>query len=122
MSYTLFIQRFDAEGNPSEDGITLEEWLAVANTTQSIRITGKKDLYGNGSKYDAELYNSGSQEWVRIFAWNIDQIRIPEDGGFGDSSFPVKEKMLELANKLGAKVVGEGGEIYDEEFFTKMGL
>jgi len=112
MGYDLHITKAQFDWETKEFPISLSEWEGVA--------TGDPDLrYATENYYQRRTLGGGSE---RIHPWLL--VSHPEEPPlwFMDGAISCKNpdeatirKMVVLAEKLGARVIGEEGETYDAE-------
>lgn len=114
---TIRIDRVDDEGTQAENGFTLEEWTNAVNTIKGVRLAGKTDENALSSEHDAELYNSYTREWCRLYYWDGDQAWFPFSDP-GDKSFPILKKAFEIADALDAVLINDDGEVVKKEDFS----
>ena len=123
MAYALHIERPD-----DQEPISLEDWQAAISRVSSVRPAAgdahlmnpktREDIRIPNNGGDAEVFLPGSGEWIRYFRWsqsgtvsfNAEPLSDPN----GRSIVPV---IFELAKELGALVVGDDGEEYDQASF-----
>lgn len=112
MGYDLYITRADLPWKIEEEPISEAEWRAVADNDPDLEIS-KSDIYYRKN-------DDGSVE--RFHPWIIKSHPNQPPLWFMDGAIDTKnpdklviKKMVELANKLNAKVIGEHGEVYDSD-------
>ena len=112
MGYELYITRAENTWETKEKPILEFEWKAIAENDSEL-------IYSNNDYYD-RTNDEGQIE--RFHPWIIashpDKPPLWFIDGAIDSKNPDKltiKKMVELAEKLNAKVIGEDGEVYDSE-------
>ena len=100
MGYNLYITR--AKQWPDEMGpkITCEEWLAVVRDDPELAINAANGLY-----FAEWTSLEGDESWFDLDNGAI-TTKNPDE--------PEIRKMLLLAQRLHAHVVGDDGEVYDE--------
>ena len=121
MGYTITIQR--------DPPFTLEEWQRLVSSRQDLRLrdapyTPQNPVTGEvlsmtAAPGDAELLLDG--QWVPCFTWRRGQPATGWPGSavfdaptdFGDPHSPLRVVARDLANVLGARLVGEEDEEYD---------
>jgi hypothetical protein len=114
MGYAIYIRR--------EPPLTLSEWKAAVDNTEGVRLdshgvsatnprTG--DVFSiDGVDGDAQVKVAG--EWLPCFLWRDSgavAFRAPRE--FSDPACTVRIAAKRLATRLGAKLVGDGGEEYE---------
>jgi len=124
MAYTLKIERAD------DELITLEEWERAVELTEGVRLCAHEQhtttvpksgavLSMNASPGDAEIYDDESQRWHFCFRMSHGAIesnaRVVYRALDGDLSDPLWLVVRKLADQLNADIIGEEGEIYDEQ-------
>ncbi len=100
MGYEVHITRADDWISNEDCKIEPSEWLDLVDHDKSLRLAGCNGPYfviWNGDPNEPEA-------WLDLYEGNI-TTKSPDE--------PLLEKMLEIANRLGAKVQGDDGEIYD---------
>lgn len=111
MSYEVFITRADVSWETAENPLSESEWLAVANASHELE-TSKANFYsrknddGEIEKYHPWLITSLPNKpplWFIDGAINTDNPDI----------VTIKE-MVVFSKILNAKVIGEEGEVYNE--------
>ncbi len=104
--------------------IPLNEWCEQVRQTEGIRIaedhqprlhpaTGKAVGFGETAG-DAEVWIPAEGVWRRIFRWDpagFIAFRAPAD--FHEPNSSVRRVASEIARRLRALVIGDGGEIFD---------
>ena len=123
MGYNLHITRKDHWSDPEDKkNITIEEWLNYVNGDPELKLT-------NGYKFaipsidDRWIDKPGWTEWLshpdakfEFYPW-FDY----EDGSIDTKNpdLPTLKKMLSIAEILNAKVQGDDGELYDENYIIE---
>jgi hypothetical protein len=114
MSYDIHIKR--------DRAITLDEWKSAVDSTQDVRLDTKGLSITNpqtgdvitvaGMEGDAHINVEGT--WHFCFRWRPrGSVAFKAPGNFDDAESPVRRVAMELARKLGARLIGDGGEEYD---------
>lgn len=101
MGYDLHITRRDDWSDEGSD-ITAEEWLQYVRSDPELKITGT-----NGPCH--AVWSGRSEHSEPWLDWASGQIYTKNP----DS--PLIDKMISIAEQLGATVQGDDGEIYDEK-------
>ncbi|WP_018343436.1 hypothetical protein [Cytophaga aurantiaca] len=119
MGYELHIVRQkDWEDYEEESSITLDEWLAYVETDSELipnsSLDPSKRMYGDDSpgfviwkEYPGNTYETS---WLDFFEGSI-STKHPDDITIA--------KMIQIAKALNARVQGDEGEFYDEEYIQK---
>lgn len=117
MAYDLHIER--DEDRP----IALSEWIAAVESTNGVRLfsapahtitnpkTGEVISLG-ARKGDAEVQFS-SDEWHAVFRWRGETAVFASRFDPTETSHPVWIAAAALAHRLGARIRGDEGEVYD---------
>ena len=112
MSIHVFITRKE---NPIEDAgpaITEQEWRSVATDSPDFRLPTTEDLadsdYPGGPTERDLIWTGHNEEPVVWFVWYDGQVEVEN----ADES--VVARMKRLAELLGARVVSETGEQFDD--------
>lgn len=115
MGFSLYIER-----DPS---ISVEEWRNAVEATEELKFDESDFVATNplsgeeiripGSPENAALWFAEFGEWIKIFFFRRGRIVINLTD-WDDPKSPVRDKSFELARKLNAGIVGDGGEIYTE--------
>lgn len=123
MGYELHITRrkdwFDTEAID----ISLDEWLAYVGSDTELELTN-----GYAIKIGAETYHDDNPGFCR---WNAHPIEKELNSrpwfayreGSIDTKYPdaaTIRKMMQIASALNAKVQGDDGEFYTEEYLAAM--
>lgn len=99
MGYDLHITRAHDWTGSEEQPITANEWLAIIDADPELSLAGYNGpyfaLWKGASSYDEAWFD---WEHGRIYTKNPDP--------------PLIEKGIEIAEKLGARAVGDDGETY----------
>ena len=108
MGYDLHITRAAFWAENDDDAISHEEWLAIVADDPELTLIGDEDMPYLARWSGKSVHSEPWLDWFHgnIYSKNPDQSII--------------QKMVEIANRLQAKVQGEDGEMYDgsEEGFT----
>jgi hypothetical protein len=122
MTREIHIEREGAGGLRA--WIPLDEWCEQVRRANGIRIaddhhpsrnpdTGKAVGFGETAG-DAEVWFPADRTWRRIFRWDpagFVAFRAPAD--FHDPHSRVRRAASEIARRLRALIIGEGGEIFE---------
>ena len=122
MGYEIHIERQDSGGQNIP--ITLEEWRAIVEGTDGIRLaegrhnvtnpkTGEVISFGNAGG-DAEVFLPDASTWRRAFLWSRPgriSFRAPSD--WDEPTSQIRRIATALARSLGATLVGDEGEVYE---------
>jgi len=104
--------------------IPLDEWCEQVRRSQGLRIaedqqpsrnpeTGKAVGFGETAG-DAEVWYPEEREWRRIFRWDpAGFIAFHPPPDFQDRRSPVRRAAAEIAERLRALIVADGGEIFE---------
>jgi hypothetical protein len=99
MGYDLHITRADDWTQGEDAPITAEEWLALVEADPELRLSGDNGpcfaLWSGTSKYP--------DAW---FAWQRGEVNTKNPDP------PIIEKAIHIAERLGARVLGDDGERY----------
>jgi hypothetical protein len=115
MAMRIYIDRVDSDGNQADEGISLDEWIHAVTSIENLRLCNEKIDNHIGSKYDAELLNKTTNEWIRVFEWEGDNASfICHDPG--DDKFPLLKKAFELAGLNAVLLDEEGGIVTKDDF------
>src|SRR6266436_2386517 len=109
MGYNLYITRAPSSLDYAEHPIPEEEWKAIVETDPSLRISHED--------YFERRTDDGRVERINLVIWEDHPDRVPfwfEDGAIQAKNPDEKtvEKMVELARRLNARVLGEEDEEY----------
>lgn len=125
MAYTLKIERTDGEE------ITLDQWREAVDAIEGVRNctnelhNAKNPMSGAimsmpVSAGDAEMFDSEINNWRFCFRWDGSAVafnaRVLERVMNGDLSDPLWLVVKNLARRLQASIVGEEGEVYNDDF------
>jgi hypothetical protein len=107
MSYDLNIRRLSGDSDEERGHVSKAEWDALVQADPSLKV----------SETDYAVYQTDSGKEILHFVDWIDHPYASFLWKYGEIStnHPDKEttlKMIELAERLGAKVQGDEGEIY----------
>lgn len=101
-----------------------EAWRLAVEATDGVRLansdenvatnpkTGEEIRIG-GSCSDAEIYFPDEDEWHRALHWRGGRASINARFEIGDEDDPAWMAVKHLAERLGATVMGDEGEIYE---------
>lgn len=122
MGYDLHIERHASDGGRSS--IALSEWKSAVNETSGVRLAEGSNQIANprtgailsvpNPGGDAEVYLETEDEWRRVFSWSPSgriSFRFTRDFDRPDNAIRVAARLL--AQRLGAKIAGDEGEIYE---------
>ena len=120
MGYDLFITRREEWSDPEDDNnILMDEWLEYVKNDPELRLTNGyqikipnvDDRWMDAPGF-AEwlLHPDAKNEYIPWFDYSGGNINTK------NPDLPTIEKMLSIAKKLDAKVLGQDGELYDESF------
>ena len=101
MGYELHITRRDFYADPNGPAITLEEWMAYVASDPELRLAPE---YGKHTVL-MTLPSKYPDPWLEWFEGCIDT-KNPDK--------PIVAKMIQIAQKLGACVQGDDGELYED--------
>lgn len=119
MGYDLHIRRKkDWEDYEEESSITLDEWLEYVKSDSELKLNSlldpdKKVIQDDSPGfviwigYTGKTYDAA---WFDYFEGDI-STKYPDDITIA--------KMIQIATRLNAKVQGDEGEFYDEEYLQK---
>jgi hypothetical protein len=115
LAYAIHIER--------EPPITLPEWRAAVEQTSGVRMadseldivnpTSREVIQLGGAGVDAEVCLPNRESWARVFYWKASghiSFAAPNDFDAPDSI--IRRLANELARALGARLVGDEGEVY----------
>ena len=122
MHHEIHIEREGAGGLRA--WIPLDEWCEQVRRSEGIRIaddqqpsrnpeTGKAVGFGETAG-DAEVWFPDERVWRQIFKWDpagFITFQLPPD--FQDLNSPVRLVAAEIAQRLRALIIADGGEIFD---------
>ena len=120
MGYDLHIvRRKDWDDYEEDSDISLEEWLAYVQIDDELELT-------NGNKIKITGVENSIQNVSGFCNWTGHSIKVNDDKPWFDygyrmiiSKYPDDEtikKMICIADKFNAKVQGDDGEFYDENY------
>jgi hypothetical protein len=103
MGYDLHITRAEDWSDSEKTPITKEEWAAVVAADPELRWDADNDQF---NRFQANWINPASGEERGWFAWSDGEIstKNPDRAQLA--------KMLQIAERLGAQVLGDDGEKY----------
>ena len=129
MAYAIHIERVNDDGESLDnDGnrlnpIALAEWQDAVTTTVGVRLTPADTVATNphtgetiripGKPGDAEVFFAEQAKWVRFYSFFGGAISFKPPVTFEEVNDPVRNLSRTLASALGARMVGDGGEVYD---------
>jgi len=115
MSYELHLEKVD--------GIGLEEWKEAVDSTKNVRINEEdyvavdprtgSELRVCAAEGDAEVYFSTESEWIRILRFNH-RISFKPTENWNEPEDELSKVIFILAEKLKAQVIGNEGEVYEQ--------
>jgi hypothetical protein len=121
MAYEIHIRQLD--GEQGRVPIPVEAWLAAINANPSVRLASGDAIAQNPVTSEvirirdfggtAEVFDPERQTWDRTFHWNARgyaSFRAPL--GFANLDHPMRLIARDLAQAVGAVVIGDDGEIY----------
>lgn len=111
MGYNLYIERRDKKA-----GITKKEWLDYLQEDEEFeQIETFSSETNDGTGFIASIPNAGL--WNKEVPFTFDE----EEGNISvkNPDEVIIKKMLEIASLLNAQVLGEEGEVYNEEYLKK---
>lgn len=113
MAYELHIKR--------SSSITVEEWLKAVETTDGVKIDESDSVATNpitGEKicvpslpHTVALWLPEQEEWFKVFWFRQGRISFKADD-WDNTSSPVRDTAVKLAQKLNAEIIGDNGEKY----------
>jgi hypothetical protein len=105
--------------------ITLPEWRDAVEATDGVRLcsgdtritnpkTGEVTTIAN-SGGDTEFFLAEKSKWIRAFRWrpSVGDICFRLTPEFNNPSSALRSTARQLALRLGAHLIGDGGEAYD---------
>ncbi len=123
MGYDLHITRREHWADTDVPDISLDEWLSYIKTDSELELRNESEII-SGSENNFENrpgfceWNSHpterdptSRPWFAYWKGSI-ETKNPDA--------PTIRKMIQIATALNAKVQGDDGEFYNEEYFTKL--
>jgi hypothetical protein len=124
MGYTIAIFRQDDWDNPEEESnISFEEWSNYIDTDEELERPAESSLTDDNREH--YLQNPGYCEWNNHSSYKEPFARPWFEYSQGEivSKYVDDEsllKMIEIADRLNAKVRGQDGEIYEEDDAMKL--
>lgn len=123
MGYELHITRREHWADSETPDISINEWLAYVNTDTDLKLTNGYDFQIGNETHHQEI--EGFCEWT---AHPTDQISNDKPWfSYWRGSIhtknpdgPTIRKMMQMASMLNAKVQGDDGEFYTEEYLTEL--
>jgi hypothetical protein len=122
MGYELHITRRDDWADTETPGIPLDDWLAYANSDNELEWTKEYDIkigtetefqnrpgYWEWNAHPTEK-EQNARSWFSYWEGNIDT-KNPDTSTI--------RKMIQIASALNAKVQGDDGEIYTDEYLAE---
>ena len=114
VSYSIHIRR--------KKPIKIKEWLFAVEATRGLRLDSKNISATNpntgevitiaGQHGDAHVFLEG--EWAPCFLWRGEgDIAFKAGPGFDEPDAEFRRIVRELADRLGAQVVADKGEVYE---------
>ncbi len=117
MGYEIHIKR---DGGA---GITIDEWCAAVAQTERMRLAYNDAFALNPATSDkiripvrmgdVEVYFPDDGVWVPCLLWSADRISFRATADFDGSESWFRQAIVALAKQLGARVVGDEGEVYE---------
>jgi hypothetical protein len=101
MGYDLHITRAEEWADNDRDQITVDEWLKVVEDDPELRLAGYNGPY-------FALWRGRSEypdPWLDWYHGNV-YSKSPDKA--------IVQKMLQIAEQLGARVQGDDGEFYED--------
>lgn len=123
MGYELHITRREHWADTEATDISMDEWLAYVNSDTELELTNGYDtkIGAETSHQDSPGFckwnahptekEANSRPWFAYWKGSIDT-KNPDT--------PTIRKMMQMASALNAKVQGDDGEFYTEEYLTEM--
>jgi len=121
MAYEIHIRRLD--GDRDRVPIPLEAWLAAIKAVPNVRLADGDAIAQNPATSEvirirdfggtAEVFDPERQTWDRTFRWSARgyaSFRAPQ--GFEHLDHPMRKIARDVAQAVGAVVIGDEGEIY----------
>lgn len=120
MAYELHIERSSQEGE--EEPIPLAEWKAAVSAIDGVRLFDGSthefvvpmgpNLRIKANEGDAEVFFPAENEWMFVFRWYEGTVSFNARMAL-EPATPAWAAAAALASRLGAKIQGDEGEIYD---------
>lgn len=123
MGYELHITRREDWADTETQDIPLEEWLAYVDSDIELELTNRYDVkigtetqFQNRPGYcEWNAHPTGKEPnarpWFSFWEGSIDT---------KSQDAPTIRKMIQIASALNAKVHGDEGEIYTEEYLAEL--
>jgi hypothetical protein len=116
LGYAIRIERHDAFGRRAP--IQRVEWEAAVAAIEGVRLVEGKIGLGNAVEIDspgaAEIFDFPSGSWRPAFGWSErGYVTFDPVEGFDDPQSEFGRTVRAIATQLGAKLVGDEGEMYD---------
>lgn len=123
MGYELHITRREHWADTETSDISLDEWLAYVSNDEELELTNGYDIkIGSELQFqDRPGYcewnahpvysDSNARPWFAYWRGSINT---------KNPDAPTIRKMMQIASSLNAKVQGDEGEIYTEEYLIEM--
>jgi hypothetical protein len=123
MGYELHITRRDDWADTETPDIPIDEWLAYVHSDNELELTNGYEIkIGTETEFQNRPgyceWNSHPTEkepnarpWFSYWKGSIDT---------KNPDAPTIRKMIQIASSLNAKVQGDDGEIYTEEYLTEL--
>ena len=123
MAYEIHIDRVSDDGTPLEPELSLDEWKAIVSETNESRLKSTDHSFTNPrtgevitiGRRDGDTEMLINQEWLPIFLWRNGRVSFKGLPSFDNPDDPIRRIAFSLAAKLDARVVGDGGEFYDQK-------
>jgi len=113
MGYDIHIRR--------DPQLMLSEWKSAVEATESVRLDSSVASITNpitktvvsvpGADGDAQIDMDG--HWTLVFCWRHGEVVFRPCGDFDDPKGMVRRIAKNLAEHLGAQIIGDGGELYE---------
>lgn len=123
MGYELHITRREHWADTETHNISLDDWLTYVNNDKELELTNEYDI-----KIGSQTH---FQDRAGYCEWNAHPVHTDPNSrpwfaywkGVIDTKnpdAPTIRKMMQIASALNAKVQGDEGEIYTEEYLVEM--
>jgi len=123
MAYAIYIERVNKNGESIGEPITLSEWKAAIGKLDNIRLATEDAVMTNPSTGDviriphsdgdAEIFFPEESKWSRVYHWQNGRISFKGLLRFDNPNDVMRQTTLLLAKVLDARIIGDGGEVYD---------
>jgi hypothetical protein len=123
MGYDLHITRRDHWADTEVSDISLDEWLSYVETDKELELTNGFEIkIGSVTEYKnapgfcewnahPTAKDHNARPWFDYWKGSI---------GTKNPDEPTIRKMIQIATVLNAKVQGDDGEFYDEEYLIEL--